>query len=212
MKTKAWIITPWAAETLFSSYQTISPSDVVVAVDGGLARCHELGIGADYLCGDMDSLDPSLLQAFPPDRIWRFPKEKNETDTELALMKIHEMGIRQAVICNDMQGRVDHLLGLIQNLQWARFHNLQACIQSSHQILFIIDGAYHAQGYQGCLLSLVALNEEALLKSSSGLKWSLQNLVLKPHLSRGISNLILEDYLEIELVQGAALTTITKIS
>lgn len=211
MNTTAWIITPCAPETLFTSYQAISTSDIIIAVDGGLERCLALGLEADYLCGDLDSLDDKLVQSFPQDRIWHFPQDKDETDTELALMKTGDLGIRKAVICNDLQGRVDHVLGLVQNLQWARLHGIKASIQSATQCLFIIDNTFCAKGYRGCLLSLVALGQPAHLKSSSGLKWDLKDLILEPHLSRGISNEILADDLEVELAEGILLATITKI-
>jgi len=210
MNKTAWIITPWAPDTLFDSYQAISSSDIIIAVDGGLERCLALELEADYLCGDLDSLDASLVQTFPQEKTWRFPEDKNETDTELALMKIQEVGIRKAVICNDMQGRVDHVLGLIQNLQWAHLHDIDACVQSESQKLFIIDNSFHAKGYKGCLLSLVALKQAAHFKCSSGLKWDLKGLTLEPHLSRGISNQITADNLQIELAEGAVLATITK--
>ncbi|HPV14831.1 MAG TPA: thiamine diphosphokinase [Candidatus Cloacimonadota bacterium] len=211
MNKTAWIITPCAPDTLFDSYQAISPSDIIIAVDGGLERCLALGIEADYLCGDLDSLEHALLQAFPREKTLRFPQDKDETDTELALMKVSELGFRNAVICNDMQGRVDHVLGLIQNLQWAQLHGVKACVQSKSQKLFIVDNSFHAKGYQGCLLSLVALNQPAHFQRSSGLKWNLKNLVLEPHLSRGISNQITGENLEIELAEGTVLATITKI-
>lgn len=211
MNTTAWIITPWAPDTLFCSYQAISTSDTIIAVDGGLARCLTLGLEADYLCGDLDSLDEKLVQGFPQDKTWRFPRDKNETDTELALMQTLELGINKAVICNDLQGRVDHVFGLVQNLQWARLHGIQASVQSASQCLFLIDKSFHAKGYQGCLLSLVALKQAAQLKHSHGLKWPLKDLTLQPHLSRGISNEITSDNLEIELAAGLLLATITKI-
>ncbi len=211
MNITAWIITPCAPDILFDSYQAISSSDIIIAVDGGLERCRALGLEADYLCGDLDSLDDAYLKTFPQDKIWRFPQDKNETDTELALLKARTLEIRNAVICNDMQGRVDHVMGLVQNLQWARLHGIQACVQSASQSLFIIDNSFQAKGYRGCLLSLVALNQPAHLKRSSGLKWVLKDLVLEPHLSRGISNVILDDNLEIELTDGMLLATITKI-
>jgi thiamine pyrophosphokinase len=211
MNTKAWIITPRAPETLFDSYQAISSSDIIIAVDGGLERCIALGLEADYLCGDLDSLDRSLMQTFPKEKTWLFPQDKDETDTELALIQIHKMGIQEAVICNDLQGRIDHVLGLIQNLQWALQHGVKACVQSESQKLFIMDNSFHAKGYRGCLLSLVALKQSAHFQRSSGLKWALKDLTLEPHLSRGISNQITGDNLEIELAEGAVLATITKI-
>jgi thiamine pyrophosphokinase len=83
-------------------------------------------------------------------------------------------------------------------------------VQSESQKLFIIDNSFHAKGYEGCLLSLVALKQAAHFKYSSGLKWDLKDLTLEPHLSRGISNQITADNLQIELAEGAVLATITK--
>ena len=76
MTLKAWLITPWAADTLFDSYQAIEVDDLVIAVDGGLKCCKELALTAHYLCGDLDSLDLELSESFPADKLWRFPRIK----------------------------------------------------------------------------------------------------------------------------------------
>ncbi len=211
MTLKAWLITPWAADALFDSYQAIAADDLVIAVDGGLKRCKELALTAHYLCGDLDSLDLELSESFPADKLWRFPKDKNETDTELAMVNCLQLGIRELVICNDMQGRADHFLGLIQNLLWAQENHLKASIQSGSQKIFIIDKIWQAQALKGHLLSLVAINQAARLKDSTGLKWNLKDLTLYPHLSRGISNLIVENQIKVEVSEGLVLAILTKI-
>lgn len=207
---RAWLITPQAPSEIWSGYSGIEADDLVVAVDGGLRRCKELGLIPLYLCGDLDSVRDQELQGFPEERIWAFPTDKDETDTELAMLKCLELGYTQIVICNDMQGRIDHGLGLIQNLRLGFLKGLDIRIETSFQRLWFLPPVWEAEGLRGCLLSLVTFGESAVFSHSEGLKWPLDGLELKPELSRGISNLIISERASIRLTGGPVLAILSK--
>ena len=62
------------------------PFDKLIAVDGGLAPVKALGLVPDMIVGDLDTAEPSLVEAFKefPYIIWDIhAPEKDETDTEL---------------------------------------------------------------------------------------------------------------------------------
>lgn len=208
---KAWLITPQAPPKTWKGYGSIAPGDLIIAVDGGLKRCLDLAWEPQYLCGDLDSLDVNMVAYLPENQIWRFLADKNETDTELALLKCMELGIRDVVICNDMSGRVDHLLGLVQNLLLAFKHGIRARIYTGGQELFFLPSEWGADGLEGYLISLIAWEREARFESSEGLKWDLTGLCLKPDLSRGISNEIVSERVSIKLASGQALAVLTEI-
>ncbi|HOH78749.1 MAG TPA: thiamine diphosphokinase [Candidatus Cloacimonadota bacterium] len=208
---KAWLITPQAPPESWKGYQGISPEDLIIAVDGGLKRCLELAWEPHYLCGDLDSVDEGLIASYPTGQIWRFPREKNETDTELALRKCMELGIRDLLICNDLSGRADHALGLVQNLLLAHKQGLQAKILTGGQELFFLPPLWEITGRKGCLLSLIAWEGEARFEASEGLKWDLSGLALRTELSRGISNEITSETVSIRLASGLALAVLTEI-
>lgn len=87
--------------------------DFVIAADSGLSLCIEAGIVPDLVIGDMDSLeDPSLLDAIPEGKIRRWPRDKDYTDTELALAEMRRRGIDRVTLVGGCGGRLDHLFAL----------------------------------------------------------------------------------------------------
>lgn len=87
--------------------------DAVYAADSGLTGVHEAGLDADFVVGDMDSLeDQDMLLSFDEHRIIRAPCDKDETDTELALALMRNNGIDEIVMVGGGGGRMDHFFAL----------------------------------------------------------------------------------------------------
>lgn len=208
----AWLFTQHSPREIFSHYNSIdSASDLILAVDNGLQQIDFLGLTPNLIIGDFDSVDPSLLAKFNHVEQKRYPTKKNETDTELALNWCLEREAREIVICNDLGGRFDHALALLQNL--LRLHEMrQVCrIESERQQVWFLDRQTFLPGLNGCLLSLLAWGSEAIFADSTGLSYPLRGLKLKPDLTRGISNLIVGTEVSIALEKGKALAVLTKL-
>ena len=156
---RAWLITNFSPPQIIIGYKSILPTDLVVAVDAGYQRCLELNLEPDVLLGDFDSLAPELLAQVPATcQKLTFPGMKNETDTQLAVEYCREQGIEEVFICNDLSGRFDHALALVQNLQQAKLHSLKAYIYSETQILTILDAVNHFTYPIDSILSLISLH------------------------------------------------------
>lgn len=183
----AWLITNHAPCQILSGYSNIRGD--VIAVDAGLKTVCELQLKPKVIIGDFDSLEPHYLAAYSDVQVVRHQTHKNETDTELALdWCLREGGYQKIVICNDLQGRADHYLAIIQNLLSLHRKGLSACIESDRQRLFFLNPQTTISGKQGDLLSLISYSPEAHFKESRGLEYPLNGLVIKQHQSRGISN------------------------
>jgi thiamine pyrophosphokinase len=88
-------------------------ADVVVAADSGLVTAEDAGVKPDWVVGDMDSLpDLSRLDRYPPERVLRFPRDKDLLDTEIALNLLWDEGCTDIVLIGGGGGRLDHLLAL----------------------------------------------------------------------------------------------------
>lgn len=87
--------------------------DFVIAADSGLHAAEKAGIIPDLIVGDMDSLKtPSILVKYPADHIKIWPREKDYTDTELALSLMKEKGVDDVVLVGGCGGRMDHFFAL----------------------------------------------------------------------------------------------------
>ena len=66
--------------------QVFADADQLVAVDGGLVHCVDLGVWPSVLLGDLDSAPPALVEQanLHQVRLLTFPADKDATDLELA--------------------------------------------------------------------------------------------------------------------------------
>lgn len=86
--------------------------DLVVAADGGARHAAGLGFRVDVWVGDGDSLAAGDIEALEAAgaTIRRLPRDKDETDTELALLAALDAGAGDVTIIGALGGRVDHSL------------------------------------------------------------------------------------------------------
>lgn len=157
----------------------------IVAADSGLDSCAKAGVVPDLVVGDMDSLsDAALLGGFPPDRVLLFPRDKDETDTEIGLRILHERGWGQVTIAGGAGGRIDHLLGVA-----GLFEREAPPVRwiTSREDLLLVDGEAVFLGWAGSTVSVFPVGERAGQLHSEGLKWPLDGLEFKRGFC-GISN------------------------
>ncbi len=209
---KAWLITNFSPDTIVTGYQTIKENDLIIAVDGGYRKCMELNLTPQLLIGDLDSIEPALLAEIPSScqRIV-YPREKDETDTQLALQYCIKENIPEVIICNGLTGRFDHSLALIQNLLQAHQNGIKAMIVSQTQIITILDETNIMEYPVNTILSLISLSERTEFVSSRGLAYPLDNVTLYNWQSKGISNTISEPTQYIKLSSGTVLAVITPV-
>ncbi len=90
-----------------------SGCSICVVADSGLDSAIAAGIEPDFAVGDMDSLsDPSLLDRLPPGRVSLADRDKDNTDTELALTLLKGKGCDERILIGGSGGRLDHLLAV----------------------------------------------------------------------------------------------------
>lgn len=201
----------------------LSDAGLLICADGGARHLRRLQILPDLLVGDMDSLSA-------PDLAWldsqnvpfrRYPTDKEETDSELALRLVlaqlpEPRGQHEIVLLAAFGSRPDHVManqmmaaGLAQN-GWR---------------LILADGVttmYTLAGGQTLPLVLPAKSERSLVLSiipaagpvsglhcPEGLIYPLVNAALPIGSTRGISNRISHCQAEISLGQGVVLVCLT---
>jgi thiamine pyrophosphokinase len=157
-------------------------ADLVIAADSGLLAAEKAGIRPDWIVGDMDSLgDTGRLDAYPPERVIRYPCEKDFTDTELALKLLWEQGCDEAWLSGGGGGRTDHLLA-IRSL-FERDPSPDRWITGHEDIRRLGRGGHFAfpgTGRVGGALSGISvfpLGAGPWKAESRGLKWPLGKLV-----------------------------------
>ena len=182
---------------------------VVVAADAGLDHAQAAGLTVAVAVGDMDSVSTEALAAAEKagTRIERHPADKDQTDLELALELAARLADRVIVI-GASGGRLDHLVGnltVLASPQWsgvdieAWLGNAQAVVVHAHRELDVEPGA---------TVSLFALGGPARV-TTTGLAWPLNDEILEPLTSRGISNRATTTSPSVSVSEGVVLAVIS---
>jgi len=179
-----------------------------VAADSGFDLARKLKILPDLLVGDLDSLEPSKeLEDFPEKQIRRYPREKDETDAELGLQALWDMGIQRTVVAGGGGGRLDHLLGLVSLFEREKTPTLW---YTSKELIQVVEGTLVVSDCKGQTVSFFPLGGTAAGMSSSGLKWPLDGLEWKRG-DLGLSNAFTEDRCTISVTRGRLLMVRTMV-
>jgi thiamine pyrophosphokinase len=179
-----------------------------VAADSGFDLARKLGILPDLLVGDFDSIEPSReLEEFPEQKIRRYPREKDDTDTEIGLQTLWNMGIQHVVMAGGGSGRLDHLLSLVALFE--REKHPEVWYTAKEQIQ-VVEGTHTITGCKGQTVSFFPLGESVSGMSTRGLKWPLDGLVWKRG-DIGVSNIFNENRCTVSVRQGRLLMVRTLV-
>jgi thiamine pyrophosphokinase len=149
----------------------------VCAADSGLDLLNRWGLEPDLVVGDMDSVSsPELLASYPRAEVLRFPRDKDESDTELGLRILFERGYRDVGIAGGGGGRIDHLFA-IKALFERPERRPRAWFTDAAAIRLIEEGSRLALPCAaGEVVSVFPLAAGASGMESGGLKWPLAGL------------------------------------
>ncbi len=175
-----------------------------IAADGGVLLLEELKITPDVLLGDFDSISEDKIRFYQKNGVKtiKYPTEKNETDGELALEYCLENNLDNIVIIGALGGRLDHQLANIFLMEYAHYHDLKAVIRDPGLEMGLI---IHKKTFNNCVgeyLSLIPLSKEVSGVSIKGCKYSLNNEQLYRYKTRGISNLMTKEKVDVSVEEG----------
>jgi thiamine pyrophosphokinase len=184
-------------------------ADLIAAADSGLMAAERAGVRPDWIIGDMDSLDDEgRLADYPPERVIRYPHDKDFTDTELALKLLWEQGCNELWLAGGGGGRTDHLLAL--RALFEREPSPDRWVTSREDIRRLRPGERFAFPPTGGVgeavkgISVFPLGTGPWKAASSGLKWPLDALPWNRGFF-GVSNEAPEGRFTIAAIQGSLL-------
>lgn len=185
-------------------------ADLVIAADGGASALDALGLRPDRLVGDLDSVQPALVRRLEADGVPvdRYPRDKDASDTELALAAAIEAGGSELVLLGAIGGtRLDHELANLllvadpdhasRDLRALRAGTTVRAVHGGRRLELV--------GIAGDLVTLLPLGEEAHGVTTDGLRWALRDATLTLGRSRGLSNVIDAPPASVTLERGTLL-------
>ena len=146
---------------------------LVVAADGGVRHAAAFGMAVDRWVGDGDSTDPAELEGLAARGVVidRVAVDKDESDTELALLAALEAGADLVTILGGLGGlRVDHAIANLALLQHPALDGRAAHLyeEAGARLSLLVGPDRHGlpgvrdlAGRAGDLVSLIPLGESA---------------------------------------------------
>ena len=176
----------------FSKQIRKTKTSLIICCDGGVRHLRNLSIKPNVIIGDMDSIDSAQLADYTAQgiKIIKFPKNKDFTDTELALDYALSLKPKRIIIWCALGGRIDHALANIFLLLKGQEKGIETSIMDEYCEIFVLDKEYFFINETGKTVSLMALTPKVTGITLSGFVYPLEKDTLKISESRGISNII----------------------
>jgi thiamine pyrophosphokinase len=181
--------------------------DFIIAADGGTRHIFALGRMPDVVIGDLDSVTKEEIEKIKQNNVelTLFPRDKNETDLELAIQHALTLNPEQVIILAALGGRLDQTLGNIALISNLRPSSSNLCLDDGIEEVFFCHDNCKIQGASGDIVSLIPWQGEVTGVVTTRLKWPLQNETLYPQKTRGISNEMLSDAAAVQINSGLLL-------
>lgn len=195
---------------------------LVVAADGGAGLAAQLGLRIDRWVGDGDSLGTAAIEALRAAGvpITLAEADKDESDTELAVLEAVAAGATDITILGALGGRrLDHALANIWLLAHPRLVGRSARLLDATSRITLLTGAapsggrdsargsseHRFDGRAGDLVSLFPFAGSAEGVTTEGLRYPLRDERLRVGPARGLSNVRLATSATISLRRGRLL-------
>ncbi len=190
--------------------------ELVVAADGGARACPALGRAPDLVVGDGDSLGPGELDRLEAAGVTveRAPVEKDETDTELAILAALRRGATRLTIVGAFGGpRLDHELANLGLLALPALTDRTATLLDARARVTLVqapsaDGSpveWALPGSVGAIVSLIPFGDRVDGITTRGLRYPLADEPLSAGPARGLSNVRLAEDARIVVRHGRLL-------
>ncbi len=173
--------------------------EAVVAADGGYARAVAIGFAPDVLVGDLDSLAADRVAEAESSgtAVRRFRPDKDESDTELALLEALALGATRVTVLGAFGGpRLDHALANLWLLAHPKLAGVDLVLLDAGARARLVtapgpDGAPVMRplpGRLGAIVSLLPFGGDAEGVTTHGLRYPLRDEPLRSGPARGLSN------------------------
>lgn len=192
----------------------VEQSDIIIAADGGARHCLESGIIPSVVIGDLDSItkrQQKILESTQTKFI-KYPRDKDQTDLELALNYTKELGINDIFLLGLFGGRLDQTIANLLLLTKEEWNQVKFTVLNGNEIAYLMQDhdSLTIDGEAGNIVSLIPLTPEVTEIFADGLRWKLDNSLLMFGTTLGVSNEMKNNSCNIRIGNGKLLVIHTR--
>lgn len=178
--------------------------DYVICADRGLCHARVLGLMPDLIVGDFDSTNEQDLTYFKEQgvHIEAFDTHKDETDTEIAVLRAIQKGATEVTIYGGLGSRLDHSLANIHLLYKLLRADIRGKLVNPNNTVYLAEKYMHIKGRKGDLVSLVPFAGKVTGVTTKSLAYPLKDAEIHMGTSLGISNVLEGNTAEVWIDEG----------
>lgn len=181
--------------------------DFLIACDKGYSYAKRQGLSVNLCLGDFDSYEGK-----PPETGQIYPKEKDDTDTMLAVKYACEQKYDHIILSCAYGNRLDHLLGNLSAAVYAARQGVTVWIPGIEEEVHVLGkGEISVKRREGFSISLLSATDTCGPVYATGLKYKLEGTMLTNAFPLGISNEFLEEEAHIRVEAGVLLVIQSKM-
>lgn len=181
--------------------------DIIICADGGANHAYNMGLKPAIIIGDLDSIEKKVLDFYEKEgvKIQKYPSMKDETDTQLAMLKAVELGAKEITFIGVIGERFDHSYANLSLLLYLLNRNIKGKIVNEKNDIYLTNKHIEIEGKKGELLSLLPYSREVKGIYTKGLFYGLSGEGMDLEMPYGISNVFTEDKAYIDIEAGLLL-------
>lgn len=178
--------------------------DYIICADRGLSHAKKLEMIPNLIVGDFDSTDLEDLMYFKEKgiQIETFNSHKDETDTELALLRAIEKGATEVTIWGGLGSRLDHSLANVHLLYKLLELKVKGKLVDPNNTVYLAEKHIVIHGQKGDVVSLIPFAGKVRGVTTKHLEYPLENADINIGTSLGVSNLLLQNTAEVWIEEG----------
>ncbi|MEQ8175624.1 MAG: thiamine diphosphokinase [Syntrophomonadaceae bacterium] len=182
----------------------VDKADCILCADGGANYAYQLKLVPDCIIGDMDSIAGEVREYFSglEVSIKKYPRQKDFTDTQLALSEAEARGADEIILIGSLGKRLDHTLGNLYSCMDLAVNGIKVSHLTLEMQVHLITTELRLTGRPGDLVSVLVLSDRATGVSEKGFEYPLQNAVLVKGNPYAVSNVMVGTDATITVKEG----------
>ncbi len=198
---KAAVISYGSIRDLQFHRNLLRDCSLIICADGGMMHAKRMDIIPHVLLGDFDSYDRELRRDSKETKRIEYPREKDKTDTQLAVEYALSKGARYILLLGAIGTRLDHTIANLNLLKLIADNDAMGEIINEHNRISLIKGKTTVRG-KDSTISLIPYSGIVQGITLTGFKYPLRDFALERENTRGISNVLIDDVGSIDLKKG----------
>lgn len=187
----------------------------IIAADSGIEFLDRHGWVPDILLGDFDSAKPETVQFYREQEkteLREFQPEKDDTDTEIAVLLAIEKGAEEVHLLGATGSRVDHMMANVGLLGLFLEKGISAFLVDAQNRVRVINSTtvIKKEEQYGNYVSLLPFMGRVTGLTLTGFKYPLLDFTMEGFHSLGVSNEIVEEQAVITLKSGCLIVAESK--